>query len=149
MAEQAQQDIKGGQLLVAISGAMVTIFRNFLGKGPERCKTYWVGSDMLVVVLGGGYSTAEQTLFEAGRGAAVQESRLALQQILADEMKAMVESLTGRKVVAFLSASHQEPDLSVETFLLQPLESDSPAAFQRRASEEPVRIRLKPAALLA
>jgi uncharacterized protein YbcI len=126
MPEQ-QVQLQGVQLLSKLSGAMVTMFRDFLGKGPERCKTYWVGSDMLVVLLGGGYSTAEQTLFEAGRGNAVQQSRRALQQTLAERMKDTVEQLTGRKVVAFLSASHQEPDLSAEIFVLEPLEADSPA----------------------
>jgi uncharacterized protein YbcI len=126
MPEQ-QVQLQGVQLLSKLSGAMVTMFRDFLGKGPEHCKTYWAGSDMLVVLLGGGYSTAEQTLFEAGRGNAVQQSRRALQQTLAERMKGTVEQLTGRKVVAFLSASHQEPDLSAEIFVLEPLEADSPA----------------------
>lgn len=125
MPEQ-QVQLQGAQLLTKLSGAMVTIFRDFLGKGPERCKTYWAGSDMLVVLLGGGYSTAEQTLFEAGRGNAVQQSRIALQQTLAERMKTTVEQLTGRKVVAFLSASHQKPDLSAEIFVLEPVEADSP-----------------------
>jgi uncharacterized protein YbcI len=127
MAEQ-QEQLRGGQLLTALSGAMVTIFRDFLGKGPERCKTYWAGSDMLVILLGGGYTIAERTLYEAGRGNAVQESRAALQQTLAERMNTMVEELTGRKVVAFLSASHQAPDLSAEIFVLEPVEADSPAS---------------------
>ena len=126
--EPPRETLQGGQLLVAISAEMVTIFRDFLGKGPERCKTYWAGSDMLVVLLAGGFSVAEQTLFAAGRGAAVQESRMALQETLAERMRGTVEELTGRTVVAFLSASHQEPDLSAELFLLEPLEPDSPLA---------------------
>lgn len=113
---------------MAASGELVTIFREFLGKGPERCKAYWAGSDMLVVLMAGGFTVAEQTLFAAGRGAAVQESRMALQETLAERMEGKVEELTGRKVVAFLSASHQEPDLSAELFLLEPLEPDSPLA---------------------
>jgi uncharacterized protein YbcI len=107
---------------------MVTLFRDCLGKGPERCRSYWAGSDTLVILLAGGFSVAEQTLFAAGRGAAVQESRMALQQTLAERMKGTVEQLTGRRVVAFMSASHQEPDLSTEIFVLEPVEADSLAA---------------------
>ena len=129
--EPQKATLQGGQLLVAISAQMVTIFRDFLGKGPERCKAYWAGTDMLVVLLAGGFSVAEQTLFEAGRGAAVQEARMALQETLAERMKGVVEELTGRKVVAFMSASHQEPDLSAELFLLERLEPDSPLASSR------------------
>jgi uncharacterized protein YbcI len=127
MTEQ-KQTLQGGQLLSQVSSEMVGIFRDFLGKGPERCKTYWAGSDLLVILLGGGFTVAEQTLFEAGRGEAVQDSRLALQQTLAKRMTATVEELTGRKVIAFMSASHQDPDLSAEIFVLEPEEADSPAA---------------------
>lgn len=127
MAEQAQR-VHGSQVLLALSDSLVKVFREFLGKGPERCKTYWAGSDMLVILVGGGYTVAEQTLYEAGRGAAVQESRFALQQTLARVMQDTVEDITGREVVAFMSASHQDPDLSAEVFVLKPMETDSPVA---------------------
>ena len=32
----------------------------------------------------------------------------------------MIEELTGRKVIAFMNASHQDPDLSAELFVLEP-----------------------------
>jgi len=104
---------------------MVVLFRDFLGKGPDRCKAYWAGNDALVVLLVGGYTVAEQTLFEAGQGAAVQASRDALHKTLAARMRETVESLTGRKVTALLSASHQDPDLSAELFVLEPEESQT------------------------
>ena len=114
------EHLEGGRLLTELSAAMVTLFRDFLGKGPEHCKAHWAGPDTLMIMLAGGYTTAERTLFAAGRGAAVQESRMALQQTLAERMKKTVEELTGRSVVAFMSASHQEPDLSAEIFVLAP-----------------------------
>jgi len=113
-------ELLGGPLLVAISNAMVGLFRDFLGKGPERCKSYWAGRDLLVILLGGGFTVAERTLFEAGHGSAVRESRQALQDTLAASMKTIVEQLTGRQVIAFMSASHQDPDLSAELFVLAP-----------------------------
>lgn len=119
--------LQGGQLLVAVSDAMVGLFRDFLGKGPERCKTYWAGSDLLVVLLGGGYTVAERTLFDAGQGKAVQDSRHALQKTLQARSTELVQELTGRRVVAFMSASHQDPDLSAELFLLASEDHDGPA----------------------
>jgi uncharacterized protein YbcI len=113
-------ELRDGQLLATLSNELVTIFRDSMGKGPDRCKSYWAGGDILVTMLGGGYTAAEQTLFDAGRGATVLDSRMAMQQTLAARMKETVERLTGRKVVAFLSASHQEPDLSAEIFVLEP-----------------------------
>lgn len=41
-------------------------------------------------------------------------------------LSTIVADLTGREVVAFLSASRQDPDLRAELFLLAPLEADSP-----------------------
>lgn len=112
---------------MALSNRMVILFRDFLGKGPERCKSYWAGPDLLVIVLDGGYTVAEQTLYDAGEGQAVQDSRHMLQRTLASRMRTTVEELTGRTVVAFMSASHQSPDLSAELFVLQP-EAPSRAA---------------------
>jgi len=101
---------------------MVGLFRDFLGKGPDRCKSHWAGPDLLVILLSGGYTVAEQTLYDAGQGQAVQDSRHALQTTLGARMSEMVEQLTGRKVIAFMSASHQDPDLSAELFVLEPLD---------------------------
>ena len=71
-------------------------------------------------MLRGGYTTAEQTLFEGGHGQSVRESRMKLQDTLEARMSAMIEELTGRKVIAFMNASHQDPDLSAELFVLEP-----------------------------
>lgn len=122
--------LEGGRLLVAVSDSMVRLFRDFLGKGPDRCKSFWAGADMLVVLLGGGYTVAEQTLYDAGKGGAVQDSRHALQMTLEGRSREIVEHLTGRPVVAFMSASHQDPDLSAEIFVLASEEAgDRPASL--------------------
>jgi uncharacterized protein YbcI len=112
--------LQGGRLLVAISDGVVGLLRDFAGKGPTACKAHWAGPDILVVMLRGGFTAAEQTLFEAGHGQSVRESRMKLQDTLEARMSAMIEELTGRKVLAFMNASHQEPDLSAELFVLEP-----------------------------
>ncbi|MBA2765309.1 MAG: DUF2294 family protein [Thermoleophilaceae bacterium] len=116
--------LDGGRMLVALSREIVGIFRDSVGKGPDQCRTYWAGKDMVVVLLSGGYTAAEQTLFEAGRGSTVQESRHAIQQALGARMRSAVESVAGRQVIAFMSASHQAPDLSAELFVFAPQSGD-------------------------
>jgi uncharacterized protein YbcI len=111
----------GGELLATISRRIVQVLARHAGKGPTKCKTHWAGPDMLVVVLGGGYTEAEQTLYERGRAEDVQAYRTAIQDALSDDMTEEVEHLTGRRVVAFMSASHQDPDLQVEMFVLEPI----------------------------
>lgn len=112
--------MQGGRLLVEVSNRVVGLFRDFSGKGPSRCKTYWAGPDLLVVLLRGGFTIAEQTLYESGRGMSVRDSRHALQDTLESRLVAVIEELTGRKVTAFMSTSHQNPDLQTELFLLDP-----------------------------
>jgi uncharacterized protein YbcI len=108
----------GGTLRQDISAAMVGLYKQHHGEGPTRCRTY-LHPELVIVVLGGGYSAAEQTLLEAGRWYEVREAR----QIWQDSMQARfvdaIEGLTGRKVSAFMSANRQDPELSVEMFVLE------------------------------
>jgi uncharacterized protein YbcI len=127
--------LEGGELLASISRRTVQVLARHAGKGPTKCKTHWAGPDMLVVVLGGGYTDAEQTLYERGRGEDVRAYRTALQDALSEDMATEVEALTGRKVVAFMSASHQGPDLQVEIFVLEPLAAASVDGGQLAPSE--------------
>ena len=63
-----------GALRQQISNAVVALYKQHYGKGPTRCRTY-LQPDLVVVVLGGGYTASEQTLFEGGRWYEVRESR--------------------------------------------------------------------------
>jgi hypothetical protein len=44
-----------------------------------------------------------------------------MQKTLADDAISMVERLTERTVLAFMSNNHVDPDLGVEIFLLAPV----------------------------
>ena len=68
---------EGGELLASISRRIVQLLARHAGKGPTKCKTHWAGPDTLVVVLGGGYTEAERTLFERGRAEDVRAYRTA------------------------------------------------------------------------
>jgi len=98
------------------------MIREHFGKGPTQARTIW-HDDVVVAVLRGGFTTAEQTLYRAGKGDIVEEGRRAMQDVFEREMKACVERHTGRRVEAFLSANHHEPDVSVEIFMLSPEEA--------------------------
>jgi len=110
-------------MLVELSNRVVQEFRTSVGKGPSKCNSYWAGSDLLVVLLRGGYSVAEQTLFDAGQERAVHDAQHALQNAMENRLTRIVEDLTGRRVAGFLSASRQGPDLRAELFLLEPVDS--------------------------
>ncbi len=96
------------------------VYRDSAGKGPSSCKTYWSGHDVLTVMMSGGFSAAEQLLFQAGHGHVVRESWHKLQDTLEEQITATIAELTGREVIAFMSATHQAPDLMAQLFVLAP-----------------------------
>jgi uncharacterized protein YbcI len=102
-----------------ISNAIVGLYKDHYGKGPTRCRTY-LQPELVIVVLGEGYTAAEQTLFEAGKWYEVRQARQIWQDTMKERFVETVERLTGASVRAFMSASHQDPDLSVEMFVLDP-----------------------------
>lgn len=107
-----------GDLRADISTALVRLYKEHLGKGPTRCRTY-LEPDLVVVILGGGYSAAEQTLLDAGKWYDVRTSRQIWQDSMELHFVDKIEELTGRKVSAFMSANRQDPDFAVELFVLE------------------------------
>jgi uncharacterized protein YbcI len=108
-----------GSLRKEISNAMVGLYKSYFGKGPVRCRTY-LDPDLIAVVLGGGYTAGEQTLFEAGRWHEVRSARQFWQDSMEERFVTAIEELSGRKVAAFMSANRQDPDFAVELFVLVP-----------------------------
>ena len=61
---------------------------------------------------------AELTFAARGKEDFVLEMRHAFQETATRDLIAAVERLTGRTVVAFISANHIEPDVAAEVFVL-------------------------------
>jgi uncharacterized protein YbcI len=109
----------GGARYAAISNAIVGIVRDYTGRGPTRARAS-IRDDVVVVMLQETMLKAERSLVEAGKAELVAEMRRSFQQTMRADMSAAVEELTGRKVIAFMSDSHLEPDYSAEVFVLAP-----------------------------
>jgi uncharacterized protein YbcI len=107
-----------GPVAADISNEVVRLVRQHFGKGPTQAKTVWQ-DDVVVTILRGGFTHAEKTLYQAGKGDIVEEGRRAMQAVFEREMRAAVERLTGRRVEAFMSTNHHQPDISVEMFVLE------------------------------
>lgn len=122
-----QHEERQGSLRQAISNAMVGLYKTHFGKGPVRCRTY-LDPDLIVVVLGGGYTAGEQTLFEAGRWHEVRSARQFWQDSMEERFVTTIEELSGRTVGAFMSANRQDPDFAVEMFVLTPEPAAEPAS---------------------
>jgi uncharacterized protein YbcI len=111
--------LAGGQLQAAISNAMVQLYREYLGRGPDRARTS-IRDNTVVVLMEDTLTKAERTLVSAGKDDTVMLTRLTLQGTMRNEVIAAIERLTGRKVVACMSGNHIGPDLSCEVIVLEP-----------------------------
>lgn len=125
----------GGALDAAISNAIVGLIREHVGRGPTKARTIH-GGRVVLCVLEETMTKAERTLVSAGEDAFVIRMRSALQSAMRHELTAAVEGLTRRKVVAFMSASHAEPDLAAEVFVLD--EPFLDAADSMQSAEPPL-----------
>ena len=114
-----------GKLAASISNAVVGIHRQYFGRGASRTRTV-MGADYVICFLEDIYTPVERTLIDAGRFPAVQEMRKAFQDTMEDKFSAAVAELTGRKVIGFLSQVHVDPDLAVETFILDSQDGHAP-----------------------
>jgi uncharacterized protein YbcI len=109
-----------GEMLASISNGMVKLHTRYYGKGPTRAKTYLI-NDTIICMLEEGFTTVERTLIDEGRGEAVHEIRRTFQQAMERQFTDVVEEATGRKVIAYMSQVHVDPDLAVELFMLSPI----------------------------
>ena len=109
----------GGELSVAISNGMVRLLRQYTGRGPTKARTT-VGRDHVLILIRDALTTGERTLVEAGYAEEVLLTRRRFQEVMQPEASRMVEGLTGRPVVGFMSDNHANPDLGVEVFILSP-----------------------------
>lgn len=115
--EPDETRVSGGPLAAEISRAFVLLHKEHGGHGPTKCRTY-LEDDLIIVLMRGGYTRYERTLFEDGKWVDVRNMRHAFQDTMEGRFTEAIERLTGREVAAFMSASHQRPDIQIEAFVL-------------------------------
>jgi uncharacterized protein YbcI len=113
--------LRGGELNAAVTSALVGIHTEYLGRGPRTASTFHYGN-VLVTLMYDVLTHAEKSLTRTDRSDAVNNIRHLFQQTMEPDFCAAVERITGRRVLAFISGNHVEPDVAAEVFILdQPL----------------------------
>jgi uncharacterized protein YbcI len=112
-----REALKAGELNAAISTAVVRLLGEYVGRGPTKARTIHSGKFVLCV-LEDTMTKAERSLAKGGWEQDVLKLRHALQHTMQEDLSAAIEALTHRKVAAFMSANHIEPDLAAEVFVL-------------------------------
>jgi uncharacterized protein YbcI len=115
--DPAEPSLAGGRLLAEITNRIVAFTREHYGRGPIKAKTY-VLDNLIVCVLSNGFTPIERTMMEGGEPDRVLDMRRDFQRMMKERYTSMIEQLTGRNVLAFLSQAHVEPDLTIEMFLM-------------------------------
>jgi uncharacterized protein YbcI len=109
--------LTGCELNSALTNELVGVHTGYLGHGPKTASTFYRGN-AVVTVMHDVLTKAEKILAQTGRHGDVSEARGIFHQEMEADLRAVVERLTGQKVLAFLSASQIEPDVAAAIFIL-------------------------------
>jgi uncharacterized protein YbcI len=129
--------LEGGQLSAAISNRVVQLMSEYTGRGPTRARTF-INDGLVVCLLQETLTKGERTLAERDQSELVLETRRTFQRTMRGEASAAIEELTGRRVTAFMSDNHIEPDVAVEVFLLESIAAAADGSTSVAGSPEPL-----------
>jgi uncharacterized protein YbcI len=119
MPDNARGERRGGLGApgARISTGAVQLFRKYSGRGPSKAIT-GLENDLVLITLRDTLSPFEMELIAAGEKEAVLRSRHAYQKAMREELIELVEENVKRKVAAFISVEHLDPNVAFEVFLL-------------------------------
>jgi uncharacterized protein YbcI len=115
-----------GEVASAISTRTVQVMHEHTGRGPTKARTI-IDRDFVTVVMEDSLTHAERNLVQSGLAEKVLETRHDFQRLMSEELIGLVEAETGRKVRAFMSDNHIDPDVAAEVFVLEPVPEDGSA----------------------
>lgn len=117
LTRPADSSIVAASLEREVGRGIVGICKQRTGRGPTTARTHY-SEDLLTVVLADMLTQVEQTLLEGQRSDLVRETRDRLGAAIHEEAVALVESKTGRTVLASMSGHSVVPDYAVYSFVL-------------------------------
>jgi uncharacterized protein YbcI len=112
-----EHKLLGGELSHAIANAVVRGHSRFVGRGPVKAHAFY-RHNIIVVVMRDAQTQTEQSLVADSQQDAVFELRRQLHQVMHGPLLRAVEAITGHRVEASMSATHVNPDLAAELFVL-------------------------------
>jgi uncharacterized protein YbcI len=121
MTDVSDTDVAEGQSVqLAVSNAMVRLYKEQFGRGPTMVRTHYMGADALVCTLQDSLTPAERSLVRMGEHQRLRDTRMFFQYATEGDFRDAVEDITGRKVWAFVSGIDTRQDVSIEAFYLEP-----------------------------
>jgi uncharacterized protein YbcI len=114
--------------LTQVTRAMVTIYKDHFGRGPEHAHSHYAGGHVLICVLEGTLTPVERSLATLGEHQRLQDLRQLFQSATEGTFRSVVEEITGRRVVSFMSGNDVRNDVASEIFVLERTPFDGPLA---------------------
>ena len=103
-----------------INNGAVRVLREYTGRGPTHARTV-IDRNSVTVLFADTLTTSERRLADNGKADQVITTRHDLQELMRDDLVKVVEDALDRKVIAFMSDNHIDPDYAVEVFVLDPV----------------------------
>src|SRR3954463_7451638 len=97
----SEQEQSGQPVQLAVSNAMVRLYKSQFGRGPTKARTNFAGPDTIICTLEDSLTPAERNMAKMGEHQRLRDVRLYFQHATEDQFRDAVEEITGRKVVAF------------------------------------------------
>ncbi len=127
--ETPQEDDQspGGGMRGEISSAMVSLMKQYFGKGPTNARTFF-NERYVFCVMEGGLTRSDETLLAADEGDLVRSYRLCYQTAMTPVITRAVADITGRTVLGYHSQMILDPPHVIEIFILDepPGRNDAP-----------------------
>ena len=136
MASMQPEAPPSGSKAATISNHVVRTMSEYTGRGPTKARTY-LSDGVVTVVLQDTLTKGERSLVGDGLDELVLTTRKAFQGTMRHDLIGGIETILGRKVVAFMSDNHIDPDVAVEVFLLAPAEAGPQGDGARGVAKTP------------
>jgi uncharacterized protein YbcI len=114
---ESRDRLTGGELNGALTDELVSVQAEYLGQGPKAAFTFYRGN-VVVTMMHDVLTKAEKVLAQTGGHGEVTDAQGLFRQEMEADFRAVVERLTGQKVLAVLGANHIEPDVAAAIFIL-------------------------------
>jgi uncharacterized protein YbcI len=109
---------------LTISNGIAAMHREHYGRGADRVRTT-IHKDTVLTRLEDCYTTVERKMIAEGEFVRVRETRMMFQDWMGATFIQIVESATGRPVRAFFSQVHEDPEIAIEVFFLEPARGET------------------------
>ena len=108
------------RVLRDLSAGIIRLFEEHFGRQPKSVETHFASPNILIALVRDSLTPVERTLRDVGETQRLRTIRMILQHTAESRFRAIVETVTGRRVIGFMSGMDVNVDEACEVFTLAP-----------------------------